>query len=168
VRRVDLERGVVAAGDCEAARCRCEVIDRILRARKAPPGDTKFILAPKMHASLVANLHDDVEVIEEPCRVALNALLGRCAQVVAVEVEQVIVEDSGISVAPRQTVPDGLKDRAGRQPPVRHAEAAGALQDHAVIRVLQNELEKLSLTGNHPTSLGWRRSAQISSLSRSH
>jgi hypothetical protein len=116
----------------------------VRRARDAELG-----LVPEMNSGFVADLDHGVDITEHLCDAGDRLVLSFPAEVRAVEVVDVVVDDPSRRMAVTEDVPCCLKQRSGRQPAIREPHHRHAIEDRGHHGIAPYEpLEGLELNGH--------------------
>jgi hypothetical protein len=96
-----------------------------------------------MHARLVADLNQAIEVGEQRAPALDDGILRFPRQVRSVEIEDVVILDIALQRTARALVPRGLIDTASDQTSLWHPKQRQSLQDRAVDRVSQGGADEI-------------------------
>ncbi|AEK60750.1 hypothetical protein CFU_0918 [Collimonas fungivorans Ter331] len=125
-----------------------EAVNAVACATQRLARMTEVRLVPEMHPRLVRcfNLHSQVgQRIINTC---LHIPFGRLAQIVGIEVKQIIVFDIRFWCTAGLQIPDRLEEAPRDQPRIRERQGIPAIEDNAIAVVGQDSGEKMVLHHN--------------------
>src|SRR6476620_7516611 len=105
------------------------MINRVFTACELARGSAKLLFVPQMHARFVAHLDSCRNVGEEAICALDDSVFSLVGEVMGVEVEDIVVLDAFLRIAASHDVPDGLKDAASGEIPVRQPKLGHALEN---------------------------------------
>ena len=127
--------------------------DSVFRRGERWAGPPKVLRVPEVHPRLVRDFDGDAQVGQHGIRMGLRGFFARLAQVLVVEVEEVVILDVGIRRAVGPQVPEGLEQAAGDEPCVgeRGRQGIPAREDGGVGGVGCEVMKKLGGHSNTET-----------------
>ena len=101
-----------------------------------------MLLVPQVHAGFVAYFDIGIHIGEQFCRRTNHTVLRVVAQIAGVEVEQVVVLDSGAEITAVDVIPDGLEEPTRRQVLLCQSQLRRPIHDRCDHWIGQGDLEK--------------------------
>lgn len=122
-----------------------EAVDAIARAVQCRVGMAEVRFVPGVNAGLIRYLDLDAEIGQHRIGACLHVSFALFAEIVFIEIKQIVVFDVFFGCTTGLDVPDGLKQAAGHQPAVGQGQGFPAFENDTAVVIGQYVGTKLVL-----------------------